>query len=73
MINKTLTVRVIRRCILPIGNKAVVREAGNGFYLILKAQTRQGKLESTEPMTLWLQTGDFEICQPSKSPKSQTV
>lgn len=58
--NETIKVTVTgKEAILPIGRKAIVQKVGLNF-LVLKAETKEGKLKSTNPMTLWLRENEFK-------------
>lgn len=50
-----------RQCIIPAGREVELVDVGDGFYLILRAQTDTGELKSTGSMTLFLVEGDFKL------------
>ncbi len=48
------------KSILQEGTKAIIREAGDGHYLIL-AVVKGNRRISAEPMSLWLKAENFSI------------
>lgn len=57
---KLIKARTIVNSIIPAGRVVELKDIGNGVFLVVRAERKNGKIGATAPMTLFLRVGQFE-------------